>query len=109
MFWVQIARFYKPLFPDLKMGGIVAIIVKIMPDSPDADLDRIKVEAKEILMGEGAQNISFEIKEVAFGLKAVMIKFAWREEKDSSVYEDKLAEIEEVSSATTEDYRRAFG
>jgi len=54
-------------------------------------------------------NISFEIREVAFGLKAVMIKFAWPEEKDTSIFEDKLAAIGDVSSAVTDDYRRAFG
>jgi elongation factor 1-beta len=91
------------------MAGVVAIIVKIMPDSPDVDLSKIKEKSETILVEEGAQNISFEIKEVAFGLKALMIKFAWPEEKDSSIYEDKLAGIENVSSAVTDDYRRAFG
>jgi elongation factor 1-beta len=89
--------------------AIVAVIVKIMPDSPDADLNAIKVEAEKILKKDGALNISFEEKPVAFGLIAVMVKFAWPEQKDSSVYEDKLAKIKEVSSATTDDYRRAFG
>jgi len=91
------------------MAGIVAIIVKIMPEGPETDLDRIKEEAEAKLKEDGAQNISFEIKDVAFGLKALMIKFAWDEEKDGSIYEDKLAGIEGVSSATTDDYRRAFG
>lgn len=91
------------------MAGIVAIIAKIMPDSPDTDLEAIKTEAKSILEGFDAQNISFTEEEVAFGLKAIMVKFAWREEKDSSLFEDALAKIENVSSATTSDYRRAFG
>lgn len=91
------------------MVGVVAIIVKIMPDSPDEDLEKIKAGAQAKLEEDGAKNISMEEKDVAFGLKAVMIKFAWDEEKDSSMYEDKLAGIPGVSSATTEDYRRAFG
>lgn len=89
--------------------SIVAIIAKIMPDGLDVDLSKIQEQAEKVLREEGAQNISFEIKDVAFGLKALMIKFAWPEEKDSSVYEDKLAGIEGVSSVTTDDYRRAFG
>ncbi len=91
------------------MAGIVAVIAKIMPESPDEDLDRIQGEARSLLEGEGAQNISFELRDIAFGLKAIMIKFAWHEEKDTSIYEDALSKIEGVSSATTEDYRRAFG
>ncbi len=56
--------------------SIAAVIVKIMPESPDEDLERISVEAEEILEEDGAKNISFEEKPVAFGLKAIMIKFA---------------------------------
>jgi len=91
------------------MAGIVAVIVKVMPESSDSNLGRVKAEAMRVLSDEGAQNISFELKDVAFGLKALMIKFAWPEDKDSSIYEDKLIEIEDVSSVSTEDYRRAFG
>ena len=91
------------------MAGIVAVIVKIMPESPETDLEKIKVETETKLKEDGAQNISFEIKEVAFGLKAVMVKFAWDEDKEGAIYEEKLAGIEGVSSAVTADYRRAFG
>ena len=91
------------------MGSIVAVIVKIMPESPDVDLEAVKAKAKEILEADGAQNLSFEEKPLAFGLKALMVKFAWPEEKDTGIYEEKLSEIEDVSSVTTEDYRRAFG
>ncbi|MFH1802190.1 MAG: elongation factor 1-beta [archaeon] len=89
--------------------SIAAVIVKIMPDGPDTDLEAIKKAAEEKLKEDGAQNISFEVKEIAFGLKAVMVKFAWPEEKDTSIFEDKLSGIEGVSSAETDDYRRAFG
>ena len=91
------------------MAGIVAIIVKVMPESPDVDFGEIQENVEEILIDKGAKNISFEFKEIGFGLKALMVKFAWPEEKNSSVYEDALAKIEGVSSVNTEDYRRAFG
>lgn len=91
------------------MAGIVAVIVKVMPESPDSDLREIEKKALHVLSELGAQNVSFEEKPIGFGLSALMFKFAWPEEKDSSVYEDKLAGIEGVGSATTEDYRRAFG
>jgi elongation factor 1-beta len=89
--------------------GIVAVIVRLMPESPDEDLDKIKESAKIKLEEEGAMNVSFEERPVAFGLKAVMVKFAWPEEKNTSIFEDKLTAIEGVSSANTDDYRRAFG
>jgi translation elongation factor aEF-1 beta len=89
--------------------AIVSIIVKIMPLSLEVNLKIIEDEAKSLMEKEGAQNISFEEKEIAFGLKAIMMKFAWREEKDTSIIEDSLAKIDNVSSVQIEDYRRAFG
>jgi translation elongation factor aEF-1 beta len=89
--------------------GVAAIIAKIMPDSPEANLEEIQKKAKEKLEAEGSQNISFETKDIAFGLKAVMVKFAWPEEKDTELVESTLSSIEHVSSATIDDYRRAFG
>jgi len=91
------------------MGGIVAVIVKIMPSSPETNLEEIQSRAQSTLEAQGAQNISFEQKPIAFGLKAVMVKMAWPEEKSTDIIETTLSEIENVSSVTIEDYRRAFG
>ena len=106
---ICVRKFYKPSFLTLWMVGIVAVIVKLMPKNPDVDVAGLQGKARKVLEKKGAKNISFEINELAFGLKALMIKFAWLEEKGSSVYEDALGKIEGVSSASTEDYRRAFG
>ena len=65
--------------------SVAAIIVKIMPDAPDANLEGIKNAAKSTLENEGAKNISFEEKPLAFGLKSVHAKFAWPEEKDTEM------------------------
>ena len=54
-------------------------------------------------------NLSFEEKPMAFGLNSIKIKFAWPEEKDTSLIEDSLSDIDEVSTVEIEDYRRAFG
>jgi elongation factor 1-beta len=91
------------------MAGVAAVIVKIMPSSPETDLEEIKSKSKKVLETEGSQNISFEENPIAFGLKALMIKFAWPEEKDTDIIENILSKIENVSSVSIEDYRRAFG
>jgi translation elongation factor EF-1beta len=44
------------------MSGIAAVIVKIMPDGPDADLEAIKKAAEEKLKEDGAMNISFDVR-----------------------------------------------
>ena len=80
-----------------------------MPDSPEADLEAIKSAAKDLLEKEGARNISFEEKPIAFGLKAVNVKLDMPEEKGTDIVESILSRIEHISSVTIEDYRRAFG
>lgn len=91
------------------MDGVAAVIARIMPSAPDTDLEAIKKSAKEKMEAQGAENISFEEQDIAFGLKAVMIKMAWPEEKSTDLVENGLAEIENVSSVQITDYRRAFG
>lgn len=91
------------------MSGQVAIIMRIMPSSPQDDLEEMKKNVIEKLSAEGAQNISFEEHPVAFGLKALMLKMAWPEEKGTEMVEEIVQKIENVSSTKIEDYRRAFG
>jgi translation elongation factor aEF-1 beta len=91
------------------MVGIVAVIAKIMPTSPDTDLEERKKAAEQRLTAEGAQNLAFEEQNIAFGLKAVIVKMAWPEEKSTEIIESNLAQIDNVSSAQIIDYRRAFG
>lgn len=87
----------------------VIIITKLMPESPDVDLNKIKQSAQILLEKEGAKNISFEEKPIAFGLKALMVKIDMPEERGTDIVESILSKIPGVSSVTIEDYRRAFG
>lgn len=87
----------------------VVIIAKLMPDSPSADLKAIETTAKELLIKEGAKNISIEEKPVAFGLNSIHIKIDMAESKGTDLVESILSKIKHVSSVTIEDYRRAFG
>lgn len=80
-----------------------------MPDSPSADMEKMQEDIKDSLEKEGAQNISFQLENVAFGLKAIVAKFAWIESKDTDLIENNISAIQGVSSVKIEDYRRAFG
>ncbi|MEK6855615.1 MAG: hypothetical protein AABX66_00485 [Nanoarchaeota archaeon] len=91
------------------MGATVAIIVKLMPESPSTNLKEIEEKAKELMELEGAKNISFEERPVAFGLNSIHMKMALSEEKGTDLVETTLAKVPNVSSITIEDYRRAFG
>jgi len=91
------------------MAGIVAVIAKVMPESLDVDLEKIKEESKKVLESEGAMNISYEEKPIAFGLKALMVKMAWPEEKETDLIVQKIKSVSGVSEVDIVDYRRAFG
>lgn len=85
--------------------------VKIMPESPDIDLGKIKVDAlKAIAEFAGEGDTKQEIEPVAFGLKALNITFVMDEQLGSpDVLADKITEIEGVNSAEITDVRRAVG
>ena len=87
------------------------VTVKIMPVSPDVDLDAVEKTAKETIAsfaGEGETRT--EIEPIAFGLKAVKITFVIDEKKGSpDVISEKIEEIEGVNSAEISDVRRAVG
>lgn len=87
----------------------VVIIVKLMPESPSTNLQEMRNNAQEAMQKHGAKNISFEEKPVAFGLKSLHMKMDMPEEKGTDIVENELAKVQNVSSVTIEDYRRAFG
>ncbi len=105
---LAINKVYKTSFAFQLMATVI-FIVKIMPESPEVNLEGIKSEAKSKLGLIGASNLSFEEKPIAFGLKAIFAKFMMPEEKGSDIVEQELNALKNVSSATIEDYRRAFG
>lgn len=89
--------------------AIAALIIKIMPESPQTDLKAIQEHAKLALEKERAQNISFQEEPIGFGLIALKVKMAWPEQQDTDIAEKALQSIPHVSSVSIEDYRRAFG
>lgn len=89
--------------------AVVAIILKVMPESPEVDMGELKrkVEAKIIEIG----GMFKEAKEepIAFGLKALVVFLGWNEDKDPDLIETELAKVENVRSVQITDVRRAFG
>jgi len=86
-----------------------AIKIKILPESPDEELEDIEKEAQEKIKEEGGKVSRIEQEPVAFGLKAIIITLAWPEEKETDLLERILEDIKGVSSTQIIDHRRAFG
>jgi elongation factor 1-beta len=83
--------------------------LKIMPSSPEADLEKIQEEVRTLLDEDEEENIKFEKQPIAFGLNALFFTFMWPEEKDLEGLEEKLKQIENVRSVEVVDMRRAIG
>ncbi len=89
--------------------SIVAVKIKVMPDSPETDIMRMEKDVKVMLERQGVKSPNFEIQPIAFGLKALIIMFGWPEEKPLEGLEEKLKEIKKVGSVQVVDIRRAIG
>ncbi len=86
----------------------VIIQLKIMPESPDSDLDVVKKECTEILSKFGDVG-KIEIRPVAFGLKALIIYLITAEEKGGTdKMEEELSKVQQVNSVAVEDVRRTL-
>ena len=89
--------------------GIALVKIKLMPASPETDLEEIKEKAKIIVEEGEGENCMFIEEPVAFGLKSIIVGFALDENKELEPIEEKLKNIENVNSAQVIDMRRAFG
>jgi elongation factor 1-beta len=90
--------------------GTAALKIKLMPESPEVNLEAIKEKAKELAIKHNKVLVhSIEEEDIAFGLKAVIITLVWPEELDQSIIEDEFAKIPEVNSVQIIDFRRVVG
>ena len=88
----------------------VIVSLKIMPKSPEINLESIEAKAKEIIVskvGEGEMKV--EIMPVAFGLNTLNIIFVMNEDNKLEPIEDSIKEIRGVNSVEVIDVRRASG
>ena len=89
--------------------GIVLVKIKIMPTSPDVNLEEIKTKAKLIIEKNEGKQINFAEEPIAFGLKAVIAGFSLDEEFPLDPIEEGFQKIKNVNSVQVVDMRRAFG
>ena len=88
---------------------IAALKIKIMPESVETDLKKLKKEVEVIVNSLGAKIHSTEEEEIAFGLKALIVTIAWPEEKEQYEFEKELEKNKSISSFQVIDYRRTIG
>ena len=89
--------------------GTALVTIKIMPESPESDLDEIQNKAKQIIEEKGGKTPSTKTEPVAFGLNAILLNFAMDESLSQDDFENPLKELDGVNSVEVIDFRRAFG
>ncbi|WP_229121876.1 elongation factor 1-beta [Halapricum desulfuricans] len=86
--------------------GKVAAKIKVMPNSPDVDLDALQ-ERLEQSLPEGAKINGFERDEVAFGLVALLPTVIVPDESGGTEsVEEAFGEVEDVESVSVENVGR---
>jgi len=86
------------------------VTLKIMPDSPETNLNSLREEIKGIVEKYGGELLDKdEIVPVAFGLKALKVIFYIDESKGSEEISEAVNNLEEISSCEVVDMRRAVG
>ncbi len=88
------------------MAGLNGVKIKLMPNSPDANLKEIEEKAKEIVKTLGGFNKEYSIELIAFGLKAVIAFFQFPEDDEVEKVENALKKIKNVQSVQMIDMRK---
>ena len=89
---------------------MVILTFKVMPSSPDVNLDELTTFVHKSITDFGGNLIETTIEPVAFGLKAIMIRFSLDENRGSTdALEESIADNEDVASVETVAVSRAMG
>lgn len=86
--------------------GTAGIKIKIMPESPENDLEEIKKEVMNLVEQNGGKNREYVTEPVAFGLNSIIAFFEWPEEKPLEELESSLENLKNVNSVQIIDMRR---
>jgi translation elongation factor aEF-1 beta len=97
--------FYENMSEKLS-GGIAGVKIKIMPESPDANIEEMQHRIKALVEESGGRNNPYEVQPIAFGLKAIIAFFQWPEEKTLEELEQKIEELDHVQSVQVIDMRK---
>jgi elongation factor 1-beta len=89
--------------------GTALVTLKIMPESPETNLEEVENSVKEKIESQEGKEVAFKEEPVAFGLKAIITKFSLDEDKELEAIENLIKEIDGVNSVQVIDMRRAFG
>lgn len=88
------------------MTGLVGVKFRIMPSSPEANLEKIKEKSKKIIETNKGMRLQISEEPIAFGLKSVNLFFQFDEDSALTEIEESLQKIKEVQSVEMTDIRK---
>ncbi len=78
--------------------GEVAVQIKVMPDSPEVDLKKLRDRIKSTVSDSGRM-YACEVQPIAFGLKALLVTFIVEDkEGGSEALEEAISNVDDVES-----------
>ncbi len=93
--------------------GEMIIQLRVMPNSPEIDMEELSSKVKEKIaeiVSSKTEDMKTSLQDIAFGLKALNVYFVVDESIASlDEVEEKVKELENVSSAEVVDMRRIVG
>lgn len=89
----------------------VVVTLKIMPESPDVDLNNLQEQAAgKVKDFSKMNNMKIEQVPVAFGLKSINIMFVMSEDIGATdPLEESISKLDGVNSVEVTDVRRTIG
>ncbi|HID05276.1 MAG TPA: elongation factor 1-beta [Candidatus Caldiarchaeum subterraneum] len=86
--------------------GNVLVILRILPNSPDVDLDQLMERVKKTLP-EKIVVREYKKEDMAFGLKSILVGLTMPDEEGyTETLEDKIRNVEGVEDITIENITR---
>ena len=92
---------FKFFYTEISVMGTVAVTLRVMPSSPDIDMEKMKKAVENSLSTE-AKLEQINEKPVAFGLKCLEVLITMPDTGGTDKIEQKLSGIEGVESVSTE-------
>ena len=89
--------------------GTALLKIKLMPTSPEVELEKVKENAKQIVEQGKGRNCTFEEEPIAFGLNVLIVSFDIDEDQGLEPIENGIEKIENINSVQVIDMRSAFG
>ena len=84
--------------------GTVALTFRIMPESPETDLNKVKAEIKNVVSKHGGMELkSVEEKPIAFGLRSLQLLITMPDSQGTGKLEEEIADIDGVASVEAGD------